>query len=196
MNTNCLQGIMCPQCGHTTNFYIVVEGSVLMTDEGHDGPRDTEWGDYSPIMCPNCQHQGVVEEFQHPDFYVTFDTVIEESAEAGESHRKGWWEPGGHLIENPIRPPLPAFIFDPDDYAPDEASSLDGAIVEWAVALLKREGAMHPNCEPSDDTTWWGTEGNEVLDFASGETIRKSFHFNGFSDQLRRRVNARMAKED
>lgn len=189
MNTNCLQGVMCPQCGHTTNFYIVVEGSVLMTDEGHDGPRDTEWGDYSPIMCPNCQHQGVVEEFRHPGFFVTFET--------GENARSGWWEPGGWLLEGADNQPLePAYRFDPDDVDDDDHENLDEAIVEWALALLKREGAMHPNCEPSDDATWWGTEGNEVLDFASGETIRKSFHFHGFSDQLRRRVNALMAKED
>ncbi|WP_328716740.1 hypothetical protein VO226_15650 [Halomonas elongata] len=132
-----------------------------------------------------------------PAFYVTFETVTEASAETGEYARSGWWEPGGWLLDGADnKPPEPAYLFDPGDVDDDDHEDLDEAIAEWAVALLKREGAMHPNCEPSDDATWWGTEGNEVLDFASGETIRKSFHFHGFSDQLRRRVNALMAKEN
>lgn len=198
MNTNCLQGVMCPQCGHTTDFHIVVEASVLMTDEGHDNnPHDTEWNENSGITCPRCRFQDIVDEFRHPGFFVTFETVTEASAETGEHARSGWWEPGGWLLEGAAnKPPEPAFLFDPNDVDDDDHEDLDEAIVEWGIALLKREGAMHPNCEPSDDATWWGTEGNEVLDFASGETIRKSFHFHGFSDQLRRRVNARMAKED
>ncbi|CBV43974.1 hypothetical protein [Halomonas elongata] len=157
MNTNCLQGVMCPKCGNT----------------------------------------GIIHEFDHPAFYVTFETVTEASAEVGESARSGWWEPGGWLLEGADnKPPEPAYLFDLDDVDDDDHEDLDEAIVEWALALLKREGAMHPNCEPSGDARWWGTEGHEVLDVATGETIRKSFHFHGFSERLWRRVNARMAKED
>lgn len=195
MNTNCLQGVMCPKCGHTADFHIDVMGTVLMTDEGHDNsPRGAEWDENSPIMCPSCRHYGIVDEFRHPGFYVTFDTVTEESAEAGESHRKGWWEPGDHLIEDPMdKPALPAFIFDPDDYDPDEHADLDEAIVEWAVNLLQREGAMHPSSHPCLEVTWWGTEGSEVIDYATGETILKSFHFEGFKQSQRKRINRRMA---
>lgn len=197
MNTNCLQGVMCPQCGYTESFSIMLDCAGVVTDDGLAETTHPTWDNSSRITCEGCEHDGRVGEFRQPAFYVTFETVTEASAETGEHARSGWWEPGGWLLEGADnKPPEPAYLFDPDDVDDDDHEDLGEAIAEWAVALLKREGAMHPNCEPSDDATWWGTEGNEVLEFASGETIRKSFHFHGFNDQLRRRVNTRMAKED
>lgn len=128
----------------------------------------------------------------HPGFHVTFDTVTPESAEVGESHRSGWWDTGGHLIEDPMAKPYePAFLFDQDDYEHDD---LDEAIVEWACAVLRDNGAYHPNCYPPQHATSWGTEGNEVIDYNTGETIRKSFHFHGFTEEQIKAINWSMSQ--
>ena len=128
-------------------------------------------------------YQGVGSgELTPVGFYVTFGTLTEESCELGEAARTGWWDEGEHLLEEkPAYPAYPAFVFDEHDFDEDEHDSLSEAKVAWAVDLLRKEGACHPNTFPAAFATWWSTE-SEVHDYATGETISKSFHFNGFTD--------------
>jgi len=67
-NTNCLDGIRCPECGQEDGFYIdvVILATVYMTDNGYDDEEGagTEWGDDSDIRCGDCDHLGQVRDFR------------------------------------------------------------------------------------------------------------------------------------
>lgn len=68
INTNCLRGIQCPECGSLGPFIITVETNVVMHDDGWSettGDRD-DWGAHSLIRCDSCDHPGVVAEFRAP----------------------------------------------------------------------------------------------------------------------------------
>lgn len=189
MNPNCLKGVMCPKCGQTERFDIAAHCLVTVTDDGTDNEREFEWDGNDTIWCCLCDHTATFADFRHPGFYVTFDTVTPESAEAGDTHRSGWWEPGEWLLDD--KPDTPAFVFDPEDYDEEEHDDLDEAIVEWAVGVLESEGAIHPSSHPANDADWWSTE-SEVMDYATGEEITKSFHFHNLRGDLVERINFRM----
>lgn len=62
-NSNCLEGIRCPQCGHTEHFFITGTSLFEVYDDGTEGHEDVEWtGDY--IRCFNCNRTGKLEEFR------------------------------------------------------------------------------------------------------------------------------------
>lgn len=63
-NTNCLEGIACPKCGHTEDFNIYMSSWIDITDDGTGDHGDTEWGDNSAIQCKACDHEGTVAEFR------------------------------------------------------------------------------------------------------------------------------------
>lgn len=64
-NTNCLEGLACPECGQADRLHISVTGMVEMTDDGFDGfLGDTEWDDTSYAVCPECEFRGTVREFR------------------------------------------------------------------------------------------------------------------------------------
>lgn len=125
-------------------------------------------------------------------FFVSFSTTTDESAEAGEAERSGWWSPGEWLEDE--KPDELSFQFDPDDFDEDEHECMDDAIVEWAIGILQSEGATHANVIPSIHADYWSTEGNEVVSYETGETIQKSFHFEGFSDEQVTRINEGMSE--
>lgn len=181
MNTNCLKGVMCPGCGHTDNFEFLVGVWVPVDDDGTDNllNHDVEWDDNSMVACGSCDHREQLANFKQPGFYVTFDVVTEESAEHGEAERRGWWEPGGWEYDD--KPDSPAYSFDPEDFDEEEHENLDEAIVDWAVKLLKDEGAVHPSSSPWSPRDWVGTGAEE-------DGMVRSFHFHGFSDHLIERV--------
>src|SRR6267142_6278220 len=62
-NTNCLQDIVCPQCGHTDSFIIEVKTRANVTDGGAETFGDMHWDERSFIECKNCQTGGTVDEF-------------------------------------------------------------------------------------------------------------------------------------
>lgn len=64
-NTNCLEGIRCPECGQEDEFKIEVTTVMLVTDDGTEVDRyaETEWTDASYILCPECERFGKVAEF-------------------------------------------------------------------------------------------------------------------------------------
>lgn len=66
-NENCLKGIKCPQCGQEDQFRIVVQTTVIMTDDGSEDDKmggDQEWDDDSYIECCDCHKAGKVAEFR------------------------------------------------------------------------------------------------------------------------------------
>jgi hypothetical protein len=65
-NTNCLEGIACPKCGHTESFHIEAVVRLHVTDSGSEDPGgDHYWDADSDCMCGNraCDQQGPFQEF-------------------------------------------------------------------------------------------------------------------------------------
>lgn len=193
-NVNCLADIMCPKCAHTKDFIIGSTTLVYVTDDGAEpAPHtDIEWDEDSFIQCKSCSEKGTVGKFMIPGFNVTFQTTTPDSEEHGDSERSGWWMPGGWMHDE--YPDELAFEFDPDDFDPEEHPSAQNAVIDWAVNLLKQEGATHGSCHPPKDAEWWSTE-SEVINYDSDELITKSFHFERFTAEQIEAINLRMAGE-
>ena len=64
-DTNCLQGIRCPECGQEDRFEIEIKVMVEVTDEGTGDFTSNvgDWEDSSYIACKECRHPGTVAEF-------------------------------------------------------------------------------------------------------------------------------------
>lgn len=64
-NTNCLQGLRCPQCGSYEPFHIEVLTVVQMWDDGTESDLGggLDWKEDSYIDCYACQHSGTVKDF-------------------------------------------------------------------------------------------------------------------------------------
>lgn len=194
-NRNCLENIMCPKCAHTEDFLIIARTLAHVTDDGATQARNSgiEWDDDSYIECTKCGAKGLVENFAVPGFSVTYQTWTPESLEHGEPKSSGWWMPGCWMHDE--QPDDLAFQFDPADYDPEEHSSAEEAAIQWAVNLLKAQGATAASCQPVDNAKWWSTD-SESLNYATGETITKSFHFTRFADEQVADINQRMAAKN
>lgn len=191
-NTNCLAGMMCPKCGHTEKFVIAARTLVDVTDDGAEPSGGAMgWFDDSYCSCGACKAAGVVSDFRLPTISVTFNIYTPLSLEMGEADRHGWWMPGEWLYDE--YPGSDAFEFDPEDYDPEEHASIEDAIVEWAVKVLRDNGAIHPSEDPPNHAQWWNTE-DEVHSCAEGSTIGKQFHLN-MPDEVRERVNIALSEE-
>ena len=66
-NTNCLQGIRCPECRNDSSFHISAFVTAEVTDDGASASGDMEWDGESPIRCSACEHSGTVNEFHAPE---------------------------------------------------------------------------------------------------------------------------------
>lgn len=174
-NQNCLQGVMCHQCGNTERFAMLVNLWVIVEDEGTDEDvnQAIEWDDNTMVACKTCDHREQLANFKQPGFYVTFDVVTEESAEHGDVERHGWWAPGGWEFDE--KPDEPVYLFDPEDWMADEDGTMDTAITDWAIEILEREGACH-----FSGNNWMSTEPEK--DLHDGSSMTRSFHFHAFSD--------------
>ena len=63
-NTNCLDGMRCPNCGQARSLNIEATVIVKVTDNGTDDTVDGwEWDDTSPCACSNCGHNATVAKF-------------------------------------------------------------------------------------------------------------------------------------
>ena len=79
MNSNCLAGMRCPNCGSEGPFEIAVKASARMTDEGCEAVHEIDWTDASPVACVACKrmapsavfrggrHLGATEPMQIPE---------------------------------------------------------------------------------------------------------------------------------
>jgi hypothetical protein len=65
-NTNCLENIACPRCGHEDPFQIVVTAVATVTDDGAEVTRTLDWHDRSFTSCPECQLDGSLGDFRIP----------------------------------------------------------------------------------------------------------------------------------
>jgi Zn ribbon nucleic-acid-binding protein len=76
-NVNCLEGIVCPQCGNTDHFAVEVKQFVGLTDNGTDAYDDAlnaaevdsniEYDDESAMVCVECKHHAKMAEFHSPE---------------------------------------------------------------------------------------------------------------------------------
>ena len=68
-NVNCLLGMRCPnkECGSYGPFYISVEVTMRITDEGSDPAGDEQWDNGSYCACAECEHEGTVSVFTDPE---------------------------------------------------------------------------------------------------------------------------------
>lgn len=63
-NTNCLEGFRCPECGQEDELLIYAEVRVSLRDDGSEVLHGwTDWNRDSVAECPECGHEGKVEEF-------------------------------------------------------------------------------------------------------------------------------------
>ena len=62
-NTNCLENIVCPRCGHTDSFIIELKTRADVTDAGAETFGEMQWDEWSLIQCKNCDTDGTVAEF-------------------------------------------------------------------------------------------------------------------------------------
>jgi len=63
-NTNCLEGMQCPQCRSLEPFNIEVKTMMKVFDNGTDDHGNTEWDDHSYCECCNCHLYGTVAQFK------------------------------------------------------------------------------------------------------------------------------------
>lgn len=63
-NENCLEGFRCPECGHEDDFMIDGTTTFSVEDAGTGDTQDVHWDDHSFCACGDCQHSGIVKDFQ------------------------------------------------------------------------------------------------------------------------------------
>lgn len=59
-NSNCLEGMSCPDCGQHYRFKVVGRALFVITDDGTDDYNDVEFYDDDHASCPECMWTGVV----------------------------------------------------------------------------------------------------------------------------------------
>jgi hypothetical protein len=64
VNTNCLEGIRCPNCGQEDRFHINAVITCLVTDAGSEPVGDHYWDLTSFTYCPECEYQGTLKHFK------------------------------------------------------------------------------------------------------------------------------------
>jgi hypothetical protein len=64
-NKNCLEGMMCPECGAEEPFRLVVTTTVLMWDDGAEEDKMGGGEEWDPAFCEcyACHHTGTVKAF-------------------------------------------------------------------------------------------------------------------------------------
>lgn len=63
-NTNCLQGLRCPECGQGEHLKIAAMVTCHVTDEGSEAIGDHDWGFDSHTECPDCGFEGKLRAFR------------------------------------------------------------------------------------------------------------------------------------
>jgi hypothetical protein len=64
-NTNCLEGVKCPQCGNEDEFRIAVTTMATVTDDGGEVEHgDMKWDDTSYAECTSCDKYGTLSDFK------------------------------------------------------------------------------------------------------------------------------------
>jgi len=66
INTNCVEGLICPKCKHSGRFFIDATAQVTVEPQGVIDVSDFTWDEDSAITCPKCDHCNTVLMF-HED---------------------------------------------------------------------------------------------------------------------------------
>jgi hypothetical protein len=61
-NSNCLEGVRCPQCAQE-NSLITATMTCDVTDDGSERLGDHYWDGDSFTHCPECEHEGALKDF-------------------------------------------------------------------------------------------------------------------------------------
>lgn len=90
-NTNCLEGIKCPDCGNEDTFRIAGTTIFTVTDEGTEDHGDVEWNDDSHAECAECGREGPLKEFAKNSFkvWVEIERINERSGESEDMDAPG-----------------------------------------------------------------------------------------------------------
>ena len=64
MNSNCLEGKMCPRCKSQGPFRIAATALFTVEDDGTEDYEDVEWNDRSYFECKNCHCFGMAWDFE------------------------------------------------------------------------------------------------------------------------------------
>ena len=62
-NTNCLENMICPDCGNEDELHIDVTTTVVMIDDGSVKHGDLDYDQTSICYCPKCKADGTVGDF-------------------------------------------------------------------------------------------------------------------------------------
>lgn len=63
-NSNCLFGLVCPDCGQSDSLTIGGEITAMLSDDGVEEEHDFLFSDYSTCQCPDCGARGIVADFR------------------------------------------------------------------------------------------------------------------------------------
>lgn len=63
-NTNCLEGMQCPQCGAYEPFRIIAVADFTVYDNGTEHFTGVEWEDDARCTCLTCKNFGPVHHFR------------------------------------------------------------------------------------------------------------------------------------
>lgn len=94
MNSNCLQGFECPDCGSEGPFRIEVSAMAVVYDDGVDEVEGVEWEDTSTCWCLACMSAGEVKTFRADEDGKGETTTIRFCEFTGDD--KHVWDEVGH----------------------------------------------------------------------------------------------------
>ena len=63
-NTNCLEGVKCPECGQEDKFEVAGQCLFVVTDHGAEAKGDIEYNDHRFAVCPVCDFEGTWGDFK------------------------------------------------------------------------------------------------------------------------------------
>lgn len=64
LNTNCLAGFRCPNCGSRGPFRISATSLFTISDDGSWDFGEIEYDSGSYCVCAACDHDGIIHDFE------------------------------------------------------------------------------------------------------------------------------------
>jgi hypothetical protein len=64
LGKGCIEGMRCPQCGNHEEFMVSMTCMAMVGEDGTYDEQDMEWDGDSLCICPRCDHNGRVSEFE------------------------------------------------------------------------------------------------------------------------------------
>ena len=90
-NTNCLEGVECPKCGHEDKFFVYAKILVEVTDDGtEDAQGDYEWDSGTYCECGECKHSGTLSDFTIEEWGREQETAAPDLLAAAQALLDRW----------------------------------------------------------------------------------------------------------